>query len=115
MRSQAKSTNKVIELLLTKLVNEIKTNLDEHLHTILYVYKITFTMATWHTPFQLAYWLHPLMQPTKYLLLTTNSQTPKDSSSIQALVNKLSQLAKLEESKHEATKITRKKHWNHVF
>lgn len=37
VKNQAKSTNKVIELLLTKLGNEIKTNSDEHLHTILYV------------------------------------------------------------------------------
>jgi hypothetical protein len=35
---QTKSTNKVIGLLFTKLVNENCTNWDEHLHTILYAY-----------------------------------------------------------------------------
>jgi len=39
---QAKSTNKVIGLLLTKLVNENHTNWDEDLHKVLYAYHTTF-------------------------------------------------------------------------
>jgi hypothetical protein len=36
--SQAKSTNKVIGLLLTKLVNEDRIDWDEHLHNVLFAY-----------------------------------------------------------------------------
>jgi hypothetical protein len=43
---QAKSTNKVIGSLLTKLVNENCTNWDEHMHTIMYVYYTTFKVTT---------------------------------------------------------------------
>jgi hypothetical protein len=63
-----KSTNKVIKLLLTKLVNENRTNWDKHLHTILFAYKRAFKVSTSHNPFQLVYGLHALM-PTEYLLL----------------------------------------------
>jgi hypothetical protein len=38
--NQAKSTNKVIGILLTKLVNEKWSDWDEHLHKVLYAYQI---------------------------------------------------------------------------
>jgi hypothetical protein len=68
---QIESTNKVIGLLLIKLVNDKKINWDEHLYTILYVYMTTFKAITSHT--LLVYGLHPMMH-TKYLLGTTNSE-----------------------------------------
>jgi len=43
---QTKSTNKVIGRLLTKLVNEKRTNWDEHLSTILFSYRTTYKVAT---------------------------------------------------------------------
>ncbi len=46
---QAKSTNKVIGSLFTKLVNESHTNWDEHLHMVLYAYHITFKVTIKHT------------------------------------------------------------------
>jgi hypothetical protein len=48
---QAKSTNKVIGSLFTKLVNENCTNWDEHLHMILYAYYRAFNVTTKHTQF----------------------------------------------------------------
>jgi hypothetical protein len=72
--SQAKSTNMVIGLLLTKSVNKNCMDWDEHLHTILFVYKTIFKVGTSHTPFQLGYGLHALM-PIEYLLPTTNFTT----------------------------------------
>jgi hypothetical protein len=65
---QAQSTNKVLGILLTKLINENKTNWDEHLSTMLFSYKSTYKVATWYTPYQLVYGLHPLM-PIKYIVL----------------------------------------------
>jgi hypothetical protein len=58
---QDEFTNKVLWTLLTKLVNENKTNWDEHLSTMLFSYKT----ATWYKPYQLMYGLHLLM-PKKY-------------------------------------------------
>jgi len=68
---QAKSTNKVIGLLLTKLVNENHMDWDEHLHIVLFTYRTTFKVGTSHIPFQLLYGLHALML-IKYLLPMTN-------------------------------------------
>ncbi len=65
---QVKSTNKVLETLLTKLVNENKTDWDEHLSIILFSYRIAYKVATRYTPYQLVYGLYPLM-PTKYIIL----------------------------------------------
>jgi hypothetical protein len=78
---QTKSTNKVIILLQTKLINE-KTNQDEHLHIVLDAYGTFFKVTTSHTLFQLVYKLHPLM-PTNYLLPTTNPQTSKEFSKLE--------------------------------
>jgi hypothetical protein len=52
---QAKATNKVIGVLLTKLVNEKQFDWDEHLHTILYVYRMAYKVTIGHTPFELVY------------------------------------------------------------
>jgi len=65
---QAQSTNKVLGILLTKLINENKTNWDEHLSTMLFSYRSAYKVATWYTPYQLVYGLHPLM-PIKYIVL----------------------------------------------
>ncbi len=43
---QVESTNKVIGRLLTKLVNEKKTNWDEQLSIILFSYKTSYKVAT---------------------------------------------------------------------
>ncbi len=64
---QAKSTNKVLGTLLTKLVNENRINWDEHLSIMLFSYRIAYKVATRYTPYQLMYGLHPLM-PTKYIV-----------------------------------------------
>ncbi len=71
-KGHVESTNNVLETLLTKLVNENKTNWDEHLPTVLFFYKTKYKVATWYTPYQLVYGLHPLM-PTKYIMSITSS------------------------------------------
>jgi hypothetical protein len=48
---QAKSKNKVIGILLTKLVNEKRRNWDEHLSTILFSYNIAYKVAIGYTPY----------------------------------------------------------------
>ncbi len=70
----AESTNKVIGRLLTKLVNEKRTNWDEHLFTNFFSYITTYKVATYYTPYQLVYGLHLLMS-TKYILPVINGDT----------------------------------------
>jgi hypothetical protein len=68
---QVESINKIIGLVLTKLVNEKCNDWDEHLHTILIAYQTTFKVTINHTPFKLIYGLHPLM-PIEYFLPLKN-------------------------------------------
>jgi hypothetical protein len=56
----------VLGTLLTKLVNENRTNWDEHMFTLLFSYRIIYKVAIGYTTYQLVYGLHPLM-PTKYI------------------------------------------------
>jgi len=65
---QVESSKKVLETLLTKLINENKTYWDEHLSTMLFSYRTTYKVATGYTPYQLVYGLHPLM-PIEYIVL----------------------------------------------
>lgn len=69
---QAKSINKVVVLLLQRLVNHNQTNRDRQLPTVLCAYKTTFKIGTGHTLFQILYGIIPLM-PTKYLVLATRT------------------------------------------
>jgi hypothetical protein len=41
--------------------------INEHLSIVLFSYRIAYKVATWYTPYQLMYGLHPLM-PTKYIV-----------------------------------------------
>jgi hypothetical protein len=69
----------VLGTLLTKLVNENRTNWDERLSILLFSYKIAYKI-TRYTPYQLVYGLHPLM-PTKYIVLVA-SGNEKDNTSM---------------------------------
>jgi hypothetical protein len=114
INGHAEFTNKVIGLLLTKLINENHMDWDKHLHIVLFVYKITFKVDTSHTPFQLVYGLHALM-PIKYLLPTTNFAKCKDLAMTQILSIQLAKLKKLEKSQTFATKTTSMRQWNHAL
>jgi hypothetical protein len=78
---------------MTNLVSENRTNWDEHLFTILFSYKTTYKVATWYTPYQLVYGLHPLM-PTKYIVLVV-SGNERDNTPMRVLTNKIIELEKL--------------------
>lgn len=55
----------MIDVMLTKLVNEKLNNSDKHLGAILFAYHIAFKVNMRHTPFQLLYGLYLLM-PTYF-------------------------------------------------
>jgi hypothetical protein len=83
----------VLGTLLTKLVNENKTNWDEHLSIVLFSYKIACKVATRYPPYQLVYGLYPLM-PTKYIILVVGGDE-KDNTPVRVLTNKITKLKKL--------------------
>jgi len=99
---QAKSINKVLGTLLTKLISENRTNWDEHLSIVLFLYKTTYQVTTWYTPYQLMYGLHPLM-PIEYIMLVV-SGNEKDNTSVKVLINRITKLEKLQEIRMQAIK-----------
>ncbi len=94
---QVESINKVLGTLLTKLVNEDRTDWDEHLSIMLFSYKTTNKVTIGYTPYQLVYGLHPLM-PIKYIPLVVGGNE-KDSTPMRILTNRITKLKKLQEAK----------------
>jgi hypothetical protein len=107
---QVKSTNKVIGGLLTKLVNEKKTNWDEHLSTILFSYKTFYKVVTWYTPYKFVYGLHPLI-PTKYVLPAISGDH-RDVKPTKILIAMIIELEKLQENRLEVLNNVGLNHWS---
>jgi hypothetical protein len=78
---------------LTKLVSENKTNWDEHLSLMLFSYRITYKVATWYTPYQLVYGLHPLM-PIEYIIPIVGGDE-RDGIPRRVLTNRIIEFKKL--------------------
>jgi len=72
---------------LTKLVNENKTNWDEHLSTMLFSYRTTYKVATWYTPYQLVYGLHPLI-PIEHIILIVGGDE-RDNTPVRVLTSRI--------------------------
>jgi len=87
---------------LTKLVSDNIINWDEHLSTMLFSYIIAYKVATWYTPYQLVYGLHPLM-PTEYIMLVA-SGNEKDNTSVTIWINKVSEIREIARSKDASCK-----------
>lgn len=52
---QAESTNIVIKIALTKMVNANRTDWDTKLHATLWAYRIAYKVTTKHNPFSLIF------------------------------------------------------------
>ncbi len=78
---------------MTKLVGENIIDWDEHLFIVLISYKNVYKVATWYTPYQLVYGLHPLM-PTKYIVPIVGGNE-KDGILVKVLTSKIIELEKL--------------------
>jgi hypothetical protein len=78
---------------LTRLINEKRTDWDEHTSTILFSYKTTYKVAIGYTPHQLIYGLHPLMQ-IEYVLLAISGdhKNVEPNRIIIAIITKLRKL-----------------------
>jgi hypothetical protein len=78
---------------LTKLVSENKIVWDEHLFTMLFSYSTTYKVATWYTPYQLVYGLHPLM-PIEYIVPIAGGDE-RDNTLMRVLTSRIIELKKL--------------------
>jgi hypothetical protein len=67
---------------------------------MLFSYKIAYKVATWYTPLQLLYGLHPLM-PTKYIVLIA-SGNERNNISTKVLISIITDLEKLQEDRMQA-------------
>jgi hypothetical protein len=94
----------VLKTLLTKLVSENITYWDEHLFIVLFSYRIAYKIATWYTPYQLVYGLHPLM-PAKYIMLVVGGNE-RYNTFVKILTNIITELEKLQEAKMQVAKTT---------
>ena len=58
---QAKSTNKVLCIVLTKIVNENRSNWDQKLHSALWAYRVAYKTVLGTTPFNMVYGLNVIL------------------------------------------------------
>jgi hypothetical protein len=86
---EAKSNNKVLGTLLTKLVSENIANWDGHMSIVLFSYRIAYKV-TWYTSYQLVYGLHPLIS-TKYIVPVINGNE-KGSTLVRVLTSIITEL-----------------------
>ncbi len=82
---------------MTNLVNENRTDWDEHLSTMSFSYITAYKVGTWYTPYQLVYGLHPLM-PIEYIVLVVGGDE-KDSTLMRILIIRIIKLKNLKEVK----------------
>ncbi len=64
---------------------------------MLFSYVTTYKVATWYTPYQLVYGLHPLM-PIEYIVPVANGNE-NHSILMKVLTSKITKLEKLQEAK----------------
>jgi hypothetical protein len=76
---------------------------------MLFSYINAYKVATWSTPYQLVYGLHPLM-PIGYIMLLVGGNE-RDTTSMRVLTIKILKLEKLQEARIQAIKITKIQQW----
>jgi hypothetical protein len=64
---------------------------------VLFSYRTAYKVATWYTPYQLMYGLHPLM-PIEYINLIVGGDE-RDSTPVKVLINRFTELEKLQETR----------------
>lgn len=98
---QAKSTNKMLVTMITKVVNFSKNNWDDCLVSVLWAYRTTYELTTKYIPFKLVFGTQ-LMLPFKMLVPTFPRMSPKDyklESVLAMCINDLHQLKEWENKK----------------
>ena len=96
---QAESTNKVIKIALTKMVNANRTDWDTKLHATLWAYRTAYKVTIKHTPFFLVFGTEALL-PMAYLYPDVYQQRSQDIHPI--LEKRMEQLKSIDLTRHEA-------------
>jgi hypothetical protein len=100
--------------LLTKLVNDNRTDWNEHLPTVLFSYRIAFKVSTGYTPFQLVYGIHPLM-PTEYIVPTRWTVGALDFIPTRVLTARLVDLEQMDSARHHAQQVAGERQWSRAL
>ena len=79
----AESTNKTIQTILKKIVNENPTDWDQKLHSVLRAYCRSYKRSIRSTPFQMAFGLEAMM-PIKFIILTLRIQATEKLNEMQS-------------------------------
>jgi hypothetical protein len=96
---QAESTNNMIKVALTKMVNVNRTYWDTKLHAALWAYRTAYKVTTKHTPFSLVFGTEALL-PMAYLHPDVYQ---KQSQEIHPILEKMmEQLRVMDLTRHEA-------------
>jgi hypothetical protein len=96
---QAESTNKIIKIALTKMVNANRTDWDTKLHAALWAYRTAYKVTTKHTPFSLVFGTEALL-PMAYLHPDIHQ---KRSQAIHPILEKrMEQLRTMDLTRYEA-------------
>ena len=66
---QDESTNKILKMVLTKIVSESKTNWELKLHSVVWAYRVAYKTAIGITPFNMVYGLDAIL-PLEFLVPT---------------------------------------------
>jgi hypothetical protein len=96
---QAESTNKVIKIALTKMVNANRTDWDTKLHAALWAYRTAYKVTTKHTPFSLVFGTEALL-PMAYLHPDVYQKRNQEFHPI--LEKRMEQLRTMDLTRHEA-------------
>ena len=96
---QAESTNKVIKIALTKMVNANRTDWDTKLHAALWAYRTAYKVTTKHTPFSLVFGTEALL-PMAYLHPDVYQKRSQEIHPI--LEKRMEQLKVMDLTRHEA-------------
>ena len=96
---QAESTNKVIKVALTKMVNANRTDWDTKLHAALWAYRTAYKVTTKHTPFSLVFGTEALL-PMAYLHPDVYQKRSQEIHPI--LEKRMEQLRIMDLTRHEA-------------
>lgn len=96
--------------MLTKLVNNKRTDWDKHLPAVLFSYRTAFKMTTRYTPFQLVYGLHPLM-PTEFLVPTKRTNLDIEYTSTRVLTARIADLEQMDTIRHDAQVVVGTRQW----
>ena len=97
----AESTNKTLQTILKKIVNENRTDWDQKLHSALWAYRTSYKTSIKSTPFRMAFGLEAVM-PIEFQIPTLRIQATEKLNELQSEQIRKESLLLLEEDRLQA-------------